>query len=105
MRLRRIELTAGFLAGLFIEHEVHPAFAVVTGVPPDAQLIHIELDNRHVGVVSLIFEHPSFPEVADGGWISPSAPAMVTFWPIPDAALYYVKDHGWEPVEALSIKQ
>lgn len=68
MHLASVKVSTELIERFLTEGELHQSFMVEAGLPPGAKLLKIEPclyspeAHRHVAY-SLVFEHPSFPEV------------------------------------------
>ena len=94
MRLRRYEIEPAFLKELLVVDRIRSAFVVTKGVPEDADLIRVYVDEeRHPGVISLVFSHTSFEEVYEGQSLPVYTSEAMSFNPLPAAAVAWQEEH------------
>ena len=66
MRYKRFAISALFLTRLFEEGAINDRFKCVKGLPKDTRFVHLIQNITDYGLIYLVVEHESFPELKVG---------------------------------------
>ena len=65
MRYKRVAVTNQFFLGIMVEGNSYN-FQVTKGVPKNTRVISVHPDISRIGVVEVVVEHESFPDLKEG---------------------------------------